>query len=71
MTLHEFQKVAKASKGKIITFFYNDKRRTGELTEAIGLPNSKFRPFGYISINDVNDGYRRFDVRKMFDIEFV
>lgn len=71
MTLHEFQKVARDSMGKGITFFYNNKRRTGELTETVVLPNGENRPFGYISINDVNDGFRRFDVRKMFDIELV
>ena len=68
MSLSEFASVA--TNGKSVSFIYHGTRRIGEIVEAIILPNGG-KPFGYITIDEKKDGFRRFSVRKMSEIELV
>ena len=68
MSLSEFASVA--TNGKSVSFIYHGTRRIGEIVEAIILPNGG-KPFGYITIDEKKDGFRRFSVRKMSKIELV
>ena len=78
MSLKEFAAVASVGygrpiHGKSVSFIYHGTRRIGEIVEAIvikGLPNGG-KPFGYITIDEKKDGFRRFSVRKMSEIELV
>ena len=65
MSLKEFAVLA--ATGKSVNFIYHGTRRIGEIVEAIILPNGN-KPYGYITIDEKKDGFRRFSVRKMSEI---
>jgi len=65
MSLSEFAAVAAV--GKSVSFIYHGTRRIGGIVEAIILPNGN-KPYGYITIDEKKDGFRRFSVRKMSEI---
>jgi hypothetical protein len=72
MSLKEFAAVASVGygrpiHGKSVSFIYHGTRRIGEIVEAIVLPNGD-KPYGYITIDEKKDGFRRFSVRKMSEI---
>ena len=72
MSLKEFAAVAsveygRSVHGKSVSFIYHGTRRIGEIVEAIVLTNGD-KPFGYITIDEKKDGFRRFSVRKMSEI---
>ena len=65
MSLKEF--AALAATGQSVNFIYHGTRRIGDIVEAIILPNGA-KPYGYITIDEKKDGFRRFSVRKMSEI---
>jgi len=65
MSLSEFAAVAAV--GKSVSFIYHGTRRIGGIVEAIILPNGN-KPYGYVTIDEKKDGFRRFSVRKMSEI---
>ena len=69
MSLREFAFIAqnRSCNGKSVSFIYHGTRRIGEIVEAIVLPNGD-KPYGYITIDEKKDGFRRFSVRKMSEI---
>jgi hypothetical protein len=72
MSLSEFQAVAAV--GQTVTFIYHGFRRTGKIVENWCLSGDRVPsgiPFGYITIDEKKDGFRRFSVRKMSEIELV
>tara|TARA_B100000427_G_C15169469_1_gene446612 strand:+ start:262 stop:498 length:237 start_codon:yes stop_codon:yes gene_type:complete len=77
MSLKEFAEVASVGygrpiHGKSISFVYHGTRRIGEIVEAIVLLNGRrYEPFGYITIDTKHDGFRRFSVRKMSEINMA
>ena len=67
MSLSEFAAVATV--GQSVSFVYHGKRRTGEIVNAVILPNGG-KPFGNITIefNDWVRPYKCFSIRKMSEI---
>ena len=75
MSLKEFAAVASVGygrpiHGKSVSFIYHGTRRIGEIVEAIVLPNGD-KPYGYITIDEKKDGFRRFSVPKMSEINMT
>ena len=75
MSLKEFAAVAsveygRSVHGKSVSFIYHGTRRIGEIVEAIVLPNGD-KPYGYITIDEKKDGFRRFSVPKMSEINMT
>ena len=72
MSLREFAFIAqnRSANGKWVSFIYHGTRRIGEIVEAIVLPNGD-KPYGYITIDEKKDGFRRFSVPKMSEIELA
>ena len=72
MSLREFAFVAqnRSVQGYTVSFIYHGTRRIGEIVEAIVLPNGD-KPYGYITIDEKKDGFRRFSVPKMSEIELA
>jgi hypothetical protein len=72
MSLREFATLAAGMSkspvtGRWVSFTYHGTRRIGEIVEAIVLPNGG-KPYGYITIDEEKDGFRRFSVPKMSEI---